>query len=197
MNKTFFLLATIALTFSACGGNSGTSSSDNINADTTATEQITTPEAFTTPDLAFYDVTGHVKSINYPNTETTVEFDADGKVLRHTYYDLTRLTRDNDGRMIKWGYDEYEIVWDGNRPASFTTRESDGTTITETFSYDDNGRVLKSVTEYDSPDINTKMNYTYTYNENDFDDHGNWISRSVTNSDANQTDTETRKIIYY
>ena len=78
--------------------------SDTIVEDSIATEEVVEPEpVFVTPDLAFMEVHGHVKSVVYPNGRKAV-FDERGNLIDYaTEYsgeNKVHIGRDDDGYIV-------------------------------------------------------------------------------------------------
>ncbi len=195
-------IAAIAITVTSCGGNSSPTASAT-DSTATATDSVAAIAQLTTPDLTFAEVKGNVKTV--ANTDPQYgeshifEFDAEGNLIKCSTYENAKYKRDSEGQIIAIDvYDEeFAYIWENARPSVNTINEPDGTTLTYQFEYDSNGALIKTTGTSDGPDGVSTWTETYTYGPDSFDDHGNWISRTVYNSDINQTVTATRKITYY
>lgn len=207
------LITTIASVclMASCSGNSKAGSGNKDAADsamhTAATtepsaEKPSADEEFVTPDLALADVKGHVKCVYFTNEanehQNIFEFNDEGRIEHHDYYEFNRLKRDDKGQITGWGYDEYSIEWKDGKPVKFVTRESDGGTSTATYEYNDSGRLVKTTTINDFPgDDGPSTTVTqYTYDNSDIDGHGNWTKRTAGMQSPKSTWTEQRVIIY-
>lgn len=200
MNKFCKLLTGILSTavLCACSANESKADKDSnaetsLTSDSVATTQIeeTGPVAvLNTPDLAFAEVCGNVKSVKMNNT--TLQFDEEGNLTSG----LQRLKRDKEGRISKWGYDEYFVTWENDRPKTYKVRESDGGTMTHTYFYDKDGCITKEIIYYDLPgDEQFEETVTYTYDKDSFDDRGNWITRTCNYKTGSEK--QKRTITYY
>lgn len=156
---------------------------------------------FTSPDLAFFDLHGHVKTMYY-SKDYVFEFSEDGTFVKEagkdpfrtgmieSFDDAEEYKRNKDGYICQSnGWEWYtEYKWADGRVAS-EKGSDEGFCWEYTYHYDDSGR-LSSLTgkewEFDEP--KKSVNYTITYKE--FDEMGNWTKRHSTGGgDAQRTIT--------
>lgn len=201
------------LVFGACGNG------QNQNEKEQKAQLVEQPVVTTSPDLAFFDLRGPVKSCD------GVEFNRSGKITSGWGYDLFAVTepqREYDeatgtfAEYCKWErkgdyissitcyetYDEY--TWEDGRIA-IDKAYVEGMVFKMVYAYDADG-FLEKVTTYNGEedaetDENLTLDSTTEYYYTDIDDHGNWTRRKVKDTDAlsgyvNETE-ETRTIEYY
>lgn len=122
---------------------------DTINENGIVDETVVAEPVFVTPDLAFMEVYGHVKSVEYPNGRKAV-FDEKGNLVDYaTEYsgeNKVMIGRDDDGYIVStydgpggsemFGYDKEKI-------RLIQTAAGDGAYYSEcNIVYDDNGNVV-------------------------------------------------------
>lgn len=198
------LIAALALSLTSCGGNGRSSQEDTVTVDSVTNAQNETEfisDEFSTPDLAFADVRGHVARVYFTNDENEnqniFKFDSEGKIESHDYYDFKRLKRDDKGQIVEWGYEEYFVEWEDGRPLKFTIRESDGGESTASYEYNSKGQLIKTTTLYDFPgDEPSTEIVEYSYSDTYIDKHGNWISRNAKKLNPESSWKEHRVIEY-
>lgn len=122
---------------------------DTLNENGIVDESVVAEPIFVTPDLAFMEVYGHVKSVEYPNGRKAV-FDEKGNLVDYaTEYsgeNKVMIGRDDDGYIVStydgpggsemFGYDKEKI-------RLIQTAAGDGAYYSEcNIVYDDNGNVV-------------------------------------------------------
>ena len=122
---------------------------DTLNENGIVDESVVAEPVFVTPDLAFMEVYGHVKSVEYPNGRKAV-FDEKGNLVDYaTEYsgeNKVMIGRDDDGYIVStydgpggsemFGYDKEKI-------RLIQTAAGDGAYYSEcNIVYDDNGNVV-------------------------------------------------------
>jgi hypothetical protein len=122
---------------------------DTLNENGIVDETVVAEPVFVTPDLAFMEVYGHVKSVEYPNGRKAV-FDEKGNLVDYaTEYsgeNKVMIGRDDDGYIVStydgpggsemFGYDKEKI-------RLIQTAAGDGAYYSEcNIVYDDNGNVV-------------------------------------------------------
>ena len=159
-----------------------------------AEESQATAETFTTPDLQLFDIHGHVKSIHanfdylFVKPEKTATFDEEGNWTNpeRTMNGIKiSYTRDSDGRLVKvnspkadqmgqyyWMAFSDTFVWGDNRVEKILY---DGSIMCTAYTYNDDGELIKEVSDTAAEgtnyvDVTTYSNYKY-------DEQGNWTSR--------------------
>lgn len=203
MNLKHLFIAFIALATTACNGGSGKEPKTDSLAKNSDTLKVETEsvEAFSTPDLTFAEVTGRVKKITetFEGKEYTLfEFDDNGIIIGGSRLEFVRKLQRNDDGYIAGGDNGYfKVKWEDGKVKETVVNESDGTLLTDIFTYDDNGNLVKKVTKSEGPDGDYITTFDYNYDSDSFDEHGNWVKRNVHCSDTNMKDyLETRKIYY-
>lgn len=208
MNLKQLILGAASFTLAICSSCSGNSENKNgSSSDSTSikSEQVqsdnTVMELFITPDLAFAEVKGHVKKITetFNNQEYILyEFDDNGffksgSRLEH----VNNITRDAENHIIGGDNGYYQVTWKDGKVKQTVINESDGTLLTDTFSYDETGNLVKKECSSEGPDGDYSYTLTYSYGPDSFDEQGNWVSREVKSTDKdNPNYQETRKIYY-
>lgn len=149
---------------------------------------------FTTSDLSFKELYGHVKecyietgtvNTNWPDKET-IRFSKEG-VLNPKNGDYTYIfTRNDNGQIIKsketdatFGYE-----WKDGRISKKQLLDLDGETAwgggDERFFYDNNGLLSYILTDDGEGEDGMMRNMKTTYSDYEFDEIGNWIKRKAT-----------------
>lgn len=198
--------ASISLTIcSACSGNSvnkNESSSDSMSTESEKIQSdVTAKEIFNTPDLAFAEVKDHVKKITetFDNQEYVLyEFDDNGfyksgSRLEHVH----NIQRDAENHIISGDNGYYQVVWEDGKVKQTVINESDGTLLTETFSYNEDGNLVKKECSSEGPDGDYSYTLTYSYGSDSFDKNGNWVSRQVKSTDKDNPNYQEKRKIYY
>lgn len=190
---------------SSCSGNSENkkeSSSDSLSTeseDVKSDETIT--EIFITPDLAFAEVKGHVKKITetFENQEYVLyEFDDNGFYRAGSRLEHVRnLSRDAENHIIGGDNGYYQVTWEDGKVKQTVINESDGTLLTDTFYYDDNGNLIMRECSSDGPDGDYSYTLRYSYGSDSFDNQGNWVSREVKSTDKDNPNYKEKRKIYY
>jgi len=158
---------------------------------------------FKSPDLTFFELHGHVKTVSYGKDEV-IEFSRDGKFIKDNGRDPFRTgtitefespdeyKRNAQGYISEVGGWEWgtEYFWADGR----VVKESGGAEAFEweyLYHYDSNGLLVSlSGTEGEFEEPKTSVKYTVTYSE--FDEYGNWTKRHVSSGRNTQ-----RSITYY
>lgn len=166
---------------------------------------------FVISDIAIYNLTGHVKSFHEKNNGRWVEiatFTSKG-TLESLYgkdiENVKKIVRDNDGHIISMtdvesndmdgGHDSETYKWSDGRLVSSTWDSPAGQTTTS-YIYNDEGRLVGThTTGFQGDDVDTTEDYT----DIEYDDHGNWTSRTRKYKDGSITREfkDERTIIYW
>ena len=201
MKNIKLLMAAYAmlLFFGACGNSQNQNQKEDNNTTTVTTS----------PDLAFFELQGPVKSclsVVTPNGQSFehVEYDRSGKIISVDGYDPFTLekpsseynemtstmeeqcqwSRDNQGQIS-----DFDCEWSGasftwaNGHVSSIIRPHEDMMYKHEFEYDAEGRLIKQ-TVYGGTDEELEadalaLNYLLEYTYLEFDDHGNWTRRMV------------------
>lgn len=152
---------------------------------------------FSTPDLAFYDVKGHVKKVSDGNN--SISFTIDGKVIgKNVKHDSRGHINAIEEYYEHLGYsieDTYITNNKGQIVRHKCDAEPDGFACDVTYSYNEEGYMVKESGWNDG-----LGSFTNKYAYKKFDSHGNWTKRMVTTTDewgSNNPYAETRTITYY
>lgn len=236
--KKFMFMLLAASTLASCSKKSEANESGKDSAKVeAATTEAKAEVSFASPDLALYNLNGLVKSVSgsYCNSdkdgketegqfmEYSIAFDKDGVLqtddVRNYNIKTSQSERDAEGRLTKihhepdedfgadtsyeFGYKEGRLVSSLNE---WMGEISGGSSAT--YTYDEEGNVVKVVTKGDSDGIS--FTYTYTYTIKEKDAKGNWTKRLVyyeeeeSSGDAGEKLSvsqyyrmETRKIQYF
>lgn len=157
---------------------------DTVAGDSIVAENVAEPApepVFITPDLAFMEVHGHVKSVEYPNGRKAV-FDEKGNLVDYaTEYSgdfEVIIGRDDDGYIVST-YDgpggSEMFDYDKENVRLIMTAAGDGSLYSEcNFVYDDNGDVIRYnfVSEDMAEDIRDEWSVDVVVVSKD--EHGNW-----------------------
>ena len=161
-------------------------------------EKVVAESFFVTPDLAFMEVHGHVKSVEYPNGRKA-EFDEKGNLVDYaTEYsgeNEVMIGRDDDGYIVST-YDgpggSEMFDYDKEKMRLIMTAAGDGAYYSEcNIVYDDNGNIVSYnfVNEDMAEETRDEMSVDVVIISKD--DQGNWTELKVDKS------TVKRKIAYY
>lgn len=151
-------------------------------------------------ELGIFDLRGPVKECRWKADygTRTYTFDEngfwltkDGKNIKEMYQ--AGIDRDKNGRIIRGDFEFYEQTFTYNERGLVTETVEDG--VTHTFSYDEDGYVLKEHVDVpaeigDDEGVSAKQ-YTLIYTILEKDEIGNWTKRKSGSA------TETRTIEYY
>lgn len=180
---------------SACG-NSQKASSDSASPGDDATSQALATDAKTSPDLAFFNLQGNVKTLTYTSDcsvpllmddQTTIEFDENGncpKLMDYLYLpeDVSQIEvkRNSDGELVEANNPDrlptpdspgdYEFNWNNGRLYRATF---EGWEIHEEYTFSYSEGVISTIDctySSDGGNGNTIVNLS----EFQFDDKGNW-----------------------
>lgn len=171
---------------------------------------------FTSPDLAFAELHGKVKTcvweskVSFLHYDGELTFSEDGTLSPHKGH---KFVRNKEGRITNVKYKEYysdqdffdySYVWKDGRIVSnsYTAWEASGDSK---YFYDDNGLLKKETSESSAEGTNWLS--TVIYSDYEFDKWGNWVKREVKimstesyDGEDSTTDTayytETRTITY-
>jgi len=204
---SFIALAPLFFTMSCSPKASETENADEIAvADTVASDSIVaesvvepeTEPVFITPDLAFMEVHGHVKSVEYPNGRKAI-FDEKGNMVEYvTEYSgdfEVFIGRDDDGYIVStydgpggsemFGYDKEKV-------RLIQTAAGDGSLYSEcNFDYDEEGNVIRYNFVDEDRAEESKNEWSLEVEIVSKDEQGNWTE--LKSGDA----TIKRKIIYF
>ena len=168
-------------------------------AENTENETAPSRDTFVTPDLAFYDVVGHVKIIyEHSWRETTHKYTYDGELIGEIVsvgegWDVNWYERDDQGRIHTNANGHYTYIFnkegtqlDGYHYAHMGLGEN------VRYLYDENrfriGEEVDSLDEDYEKVVKTKK---IIYTDVEYDSHGNWTSKVVDGK------KEVREIEYY
>ena len=204
--KVLLAACAMLLVFGACGN------SQNQN----GKEDTKEPTVTTSPDLVFWDLKGPVKMCD------GVEFDRQGKIVKvdnqdpfsidGPYRDYDEATgifneycqwiRNSEGYMAQMLCVESinNYVWENGRVVG-ETGAGEGIEWDVRYQYNPDGLLLGTYLYYLDEEGQKELNEITEYEYLDFDTHGNWTRRKVTNRDVTigyvHEDEETRSIQYY
>ena len=164
---------------------------------------------YSTPDLSFFEVHGHVKTLKIVNNGTvTFSFSNDGTLLTinghdaftvpntEVYYDYVTYVKKGNKIVADQGWEcGTEYTWDGDH-VSFENGGAESMNWKTVYAYDANGRLERTTTyesEEGSDEPETKTVSTFSYLKDDM--YGNWVERIRKNKNG-QT-TIKRVITYY
>ena len=171
---------------------------DTLNENGIVDETVVAEPVFVTPDLAFMEVYGHVKSVEYPNGRKAV-FDVKGNLVDYaTEYsgeNKVMIGRDDDGYIVStydgpggsemFGYDKEKI-------RLIQTAAGDGAYYSEcNIVYDDNGNVVGYNFVSEDMAEETRDEWSADVEIVTKDEQGNWTE--LKSGDA----TVKRKIVYF
>lgn len=171
---------------------------DTLNENGIVDETVVAEPVFVTPDLAFMEVYGHVKSVEYPNGRKAV-FDEKGDLVDYaTEYsgeNKVMIGRDDDGYIVStydgpggsemFGYDKEKI-------RLIQTAAGDGAYYSEcNIVYDDNGNVVGYNFVSEDMAEETRDEWSADVEIVTKDEQGNWTE--LKSGDA----TVKRTIVYY
>ena len=192
-------ICAMLLILGSCDNSQNQNQKENNNATTVTTS----------PDLAFFELQGPVKSclsVVAPNGQSFehVEYDRSGKIISVDGYDPFALkepsseynemtstmeeqcqwSRDNQGQIS-----DFDCEWSGasftwaNGHVSSIIRPHEDMMYKHELEYDAEGRLVKQ-TVYGGTDEELEadalaLNYLLEYTYLEFDDHGNWTRRMV------------------
>lgn len=151
-------------------------------------------------ELGIFDLRGPVKECKWKADygTRTYTFDEngfwltkDGKNIKEMYQ--AGIERDKNGRIIRGDFEFYEQTFTYNERGLVTETVEDG--VTHTFSYDEDGYVLKEhvdvPAEIGDDEGSSVRQFTLIYTILEKDEIGNWTKRKCSQG------TETRTITYY
>ncbi len=171
---------------------------DTLNENGIVDETVVAEPVFVTPDLAFMEVYGHVKSVEYPNGRKAV-FDEKGNLVDYaTEYsgeNKVMIGRDDDGYIVStydgpggsemFGYDKEKI-------RLIQTAAGDGAYYSEcNIVYDDNGNVVGYNFVSEDMAEETRDEWSADVEIVAKDEHGNWTELKSGEASVKRT------IIYY
>lgn len=203
------LLAALAMCIAAV--SCGNSKSDKVEndvaiqdslpvADTVVVEaeEVAPEPVFITPDLAFMEVHGHVKSVEFPGGRKA-KFDENGKLVDYaTEYsgpNGVQIDRDEDGYIVStydgpggsamFGYDKEKVRLN-------LTAAGDGAYYSEChIEYDEEGNIIRYNFVDEDMAEETRDEWSMDVSVVSKDEYGNWIELKVDDQ------TVKRKIVYY
>ena len=203
------LLAALAMCIAAV--SCGNSKSDKVEndvacqdslpvADTVVVEaeEVAPEPVFITPDLAFMEVHGHVKSVEFPGGRKA-KFDENGKLVDYaTEYsgpNGVQIDRDEDGYIVStydgpggsamFGYDKENVRLN-------LTAAGDGAYYSEChIEYDEEGNIIRYNFVDEDMAEETRDEWSMDVSVVSKDEYGNWIELKVDDQ------TVKRKIEYY
>lgn len=172
---------------------------DTIVCDSIVAESIAEPEpVFITPDLAFMEVHGHVKSVEYANGRKAV-FDEKGNLVDYATEfsgeNEVMIGRDDDGYIVST-YDgpggSESFGYDKEKVRLIQTAAGDGAYYSEcNIVYDDNGNIVRYNFVDEDMAEDTRDEWSLDVEIVTKDEQGNWTELKVDDS------TVKRTIVYY
>ena len=174
-------------------------------------KQFTTEKEGFYGELGLFELKGHVKEYSYLSEDgyvlNTRTFDENGMWL--TFDDVTindifpyGIQRDEYGRIVKGVFDtngdHEEYYYDAKgRVTKYIQIYQDGGE-THTIYYDESDTMVKRTVKWLGVDREYFDDYELTYSNHVKDSHGNWISRTVSDSNLSYGNyNEMRQITYY
>lgn len=167
--------------------------------DSTEQQNIQQVSSSTGKDTSVYGLVGNVKSFHEKNNGRWAEiatFTTDGTL--ETLYgkdieDVKKIERDNEGHIVSMtdvesndmdgGHDSETYKWSDGKLMSSTWDSPEGQTTTS-YIYDGEGKLVGThTTGFQGDEVDTTEDYEYT----EFDDHGNWTSRTRKYKDGSIT----------
>lgn len=161
-------------------------------------EEVAPEPVFITPDLAFMEVHGHVKSVEFPGGRKA-KFDENGKLIDYaTEYsgqNGVQIDRDEDGYIVStydgpggsamFGYDKENVRLN-------LTAAGDGAYYSEChIEYDEEGNIIRYNFVDEDMAEETRDEWSMDVSVVSKDEYGNWIELKVDDQ------TVKRKIEYY
>ena len=171
---------------------------DTINENGIVDESVVAEPVFVTPDLAFMEVYGHVKSVEYPNGRKAV-FDENGYLVDYaTEYsgeNGVQIGRDDDGYIVST-YDgpggSAMFDYDKENIRLVLTAGGDGAYYSEChLEYDEEGNIIRYNFVDEDMAEDTKDEWSMDVEIVTKDEQGNWTE--LKSGDA----TVKRTIVYY
>ncbi|MCQ2252991.1 MAG: hypothetical protein MJZ61_06045 [Bacteroidales bacterium] len=195
--KRLIIPAALCCMLAACGGaKTNSQSSDNVNTAAEAQQEVKQADPYTMVDGKIFELKGNVRKCEIfgyysdengipsgtkPDEETTIEFDADGKLVSHSGFE--KIIRTSDGKLEKmtwfcgdFGCDfvtQYTCNSDG-----FVVKEKDVNLGSRDWDYelDSNNERAKATSEAQLEDGVVGRTET-VYKVLARDDNGNWTKR--------------------
>jgi len=163
-----------------------------------AKEEVVEDSVFVTPDLAFMEVQGHVKSVEYPNGRKAV-FDEKGNLVTYkTEYsgeNGVHIDRDDDGYIVSTydgpgGSSSYD--YDKEKIRLVMTAAADGAYYSEcNIEYDDEGNIVRYNFVNEDYAEDTRDEWSVDIVVVSKDEYGNWTELKSDDSNVK------RVILYY
>ena len=147
---------------------------------------------FSTPDLAFFSLKGHVKSVTYSDNDIlpfyyatlqknpTFNFSEDGtleNLPRGAYRSNGRIAGQNITWGEEWEQGKFKFSWANGHVSSSSSQFYEAASDNG-YKYDSAGNLIASYYEGGGEGMIFKESATYNYT--DFDDNGNWITCKAT-----------------
>ena len=161
-------------------------------------EDVVEDSVFVTPDLAFMEVRGHVKSVEYPNGRKAV-FDEKGNMVTYkTEYsgeNGVHIDRDDDGYIVSTydgpgGSSSYD--YDKEKIRLVMTAAADGAYYSEcNIEYDDEGNIVRYNFVNEDYAEDTRDEWSLDIVVVSKDEYGNWTELKSDDSNVK------RVILYY
>lgn len=175
---------------------------------------------FTTPDLAFNELHGHVEKCEWGKEtdlyySTVYSYSNDG-ILDKGKGEYTHVyTRDRDGQIVtdEEDFAKTDYKWSDNKVVSSKLVSCEGETAygngATHYFYDADGLLAYTTTDDGVGEMGSMRNMKTVYSDYQFDDIGNWISRTSTKTyqtdefgdgswqNHKDTNKEVRVITYY
>lgn len=175
---------------------------------------------FTTPDLAFNELHGHVKKCEWGNENdwyypTTHSYNSEGSLVNSKGEYTHEYTRNKSGQIVadEEDFAKTSFGWSDNRVSQRQLVSCEGETAygngATHYFYDNNGLLTYTTTDGGEGENGTMRNMKTVYSDYEFDDMGNWISRKSTTTyqvdelgngsweNHTETNKEVRVITYY
>lgn len=230
--KRLLILSFAALLLGYSTSSCSSSSSDKAKNDSIAAAQLEAARLdsirqdsierrnFTTPDLAFKELHGHVEkcewgtenNLYYPTVYT---YSIEGNLVKSNDEDTRKYNRDRNGQIVEEvdGYYELSFGWSDYKVSKEQLVMCEGETAYGGgdihYFYDNNGLLSYTTTDGGEGENGTMRNMKTVYSDYEFDDMGNWISRKSTTTyqvdelgngsweNHTETNKEVRVITYY
>lgn len=224
MKRIFFLSIIVAFLFGCTpatheGQGRVTDSVDINSVDNIAIEdpvsELAPESPFTSPDLKWLQLQGHVKQVVYigeSNYNMYYNYNREGMYISYhdTYHGKSTYKRDKDGKIVKWSV-IHEVLYAENytyNSDGYICKESygdDESTDNIIYELNDKGWPIsaKCETWYAGDEGADKSTISYSYPK--IDDQGNWLVCELSavgrtyyeNEPFSYKDTITRKITYW
>lgn len=145
-------------------------------------------DSFTTPDLSFFELKGHVRTVQFEYDSETLEFTPEGILEskggeypyfeKGHYYGFSRGEKELNDYFVSYhditSIENYQWL-DGH--VIHAAMQGEGACMETGYTYDENGDLKSSKSERMEPTSTCVSTNTYIITKRD--EHGNWIEREV------------------